>query len=340
MTGTTGPRVVLMCLLGLCCGCGRSGRKVVVYTALDRNFSEPIFKQFEAETGIRVLPKYDTESTKTVGLVHAIIAEAAHPRCDVFWNNEIVNTVRLKDRGLLQACRPPNAALYPEGARDPDNTWFGFAARARVIIVNTDLVNAQDMPAGIRDLAAPRFRGRTGIAKPLFGTTASHVACLFALLGPERAKELLLSLKIGGISVESGNKSCAVAVASGRLAAGLTDTDDAMIEIRRGAPVKMVFPDARPGEMGTLLIPNTVALIKNAPHPREGRELIDYLLSPEVEERLARSASAQIPMHRGYGGTHPLGELPENRMEADFNEAATVFEHAAAWVRKVFLAPD
>ena len=78
---------------------------VVVYTALDEQFSRPIFEQFTAETGIRVLAKYDTESTKSVGLTQALLAERARPRCDVFWNNEIVNTLRLATQQFVAGLR-------------------------------------------------------------------------------------------------------------------------------------------------------------------------------------------------------------------------------------------
>ncbi|MEX0613127.1 MAG: iron transporter, partial [Pirellulales bacterium] len=83
--------VVLLsvCLAGAV-GCGKDDPlEVVVYTALDQDFSEPIFDDFARETGIVVRPKFDTESTKTVGLAQAILAERERPRCDVFWNNEI-----------------------------------------------------------------------------------------------------------------------------------------------------------------------------------------------------------------------------------------------------------
>ena len=320
-------------------GCGRPTDEVVVYTALDRNFSEPLFERFTEETGIRVLPKYDTEATKTIGLVNAIMAESSRPRCDVFWNNEIVNTVRLKKRDLLEPVAPRNAQFYPEAFRADDDTWFGFAARARVIIVNTNAMGQSDLPKNVFDLADGRFRGRIGIAKPLFGTTASHVACLFAHMGPERAKGELLRLKESKISIESGNKACAVNVARGRLVAAVTDTDDAVVEMRRGAHVQIVFPDSDAGAMGTLLIPNTLSLIRGGPHPEAGRKLINYLLSPAVEQLLADGESAQIPLNRSYAGNHPLAPLPEHTMPVDFELAAELFDEAAQWIRDVFLEP-
>ena len=128
----------LLTILITAIGCWTSSpRQVVVYTALDREFSEPIFRDFTDQTGIIVLPKYDTESTKTVGLTNGIIAEKARPRCDVFWNNEILNTLRLEQLGLIQAYVSPHANDFPENFRSEQGNWYGFAARARVLIVNT-----------------------------------------------------------------------------------------------------------------------------------------------------------------------------------------------------------
>jgi iron(III) transport system substrate-binding protein len=333
-----------LALLVPLCGCGQGPstpkEEVVIYTALDRQFSEPILEDFEAQTGIRARAVYDTESTKTVGLVNRIIAEANRPRCDVFWNNEILNTLRLKQKGLLQACESARALNYPEQFRDAEGQWFGFAARARVIIVNTERVPEDQRPTSIRDFADPRWRGQVGLAKPLFGTTASHVACLFAKLGADEARALLESFKANDVKIVAGNKTCAEMVGTGQLAFGLTDTDDAIIEVEAGRPVAIVFPDQGEGEMGTPLLPNTLALVKGCPNPQAGAKLIDYLLSPAVEERLAAGPSAQIPLHAKVGGRSRVAMLSELRpMAVDFERAAERFAESAAWVEEVFLAP-
>ncbi len=205
-------------------GCGPKPAEVVVYTALDRGFSEPILREFERQTGIKCRAKYDTEADKTIGLVNTIRFEKGRPRGDVFWNNEIVNTLRLKDEGLLAPYRPQAATNFPATFRDSEDCWTGFAARARVFLVNTNLVKEGEEPKSIYDMADPKWEGRVGIAKPLAGTTASHAACLFATLGEKRAKEFFRSLKRNKVRIETGNKTVAVNVAAGRLAFGLTDT--------------------------------------------------------------------------------------------------------------------
>ncbi len=314
--------------------------EVVVYTALDRQFSESILSDFTARTGIRVDAVYDTESTKTVGLANRIRAEANRPRCDVFWNNEILNTLRLKDEGLLQPCDPANGQAYPQRYRDSEGYWYGFAARARVLIVNTDLVKPAQYPASVSALGDPTWRGRTAIAKPLFGTTASHVACLFAMLGEQKAAELLTALRANDVQIVAGNKACAELVGAGRLAFALTDTDDAIAERDAGRPVRIVFPDAGAGEVGTLLLPNTLALVRDCPHPEAGRRLVDYLLSPEVEGRLAAGPAAQVPLHPAAARPSRVGGLETMRpMAVDFTQAARAFSAASKYVEERFLAP-
>jgi iron(III) transport system substrate-binding protein len=306
---------------------------VVVYSALDREFSEPILKAYGQTSGVRVLPKFDVESTKTVGLTNLIIVEADRPRCDLFWNNEILNTLRLKEKGLLAPFRPSHASDLPETFRAKDGTWYGFAARARILIVNTKLVAEADRPKGIRDLLDPKWKGKIGIAKPLFGTTATHAACLFAAWGDEKAKRYFWDLKANGVHVLSGNKQVAMAAGSGEIAIGLTDTDDAMGEIDAGSPVSIIYPDREPEGLGTLFIPNTLAIIKGSPHPKEAESLAEHLLSPAIEAALARGPSAQIPLLKSTN-VEARVETPKTvrAMEVDFEAAAKIWDKVAAFL--------
>src|SRR4051812_43676971 len=61
---------------------------VIAYCAQDQVYAEPIFRQFEKQTGIKLRAVYDNEAVKTVGLANRLLAERRHPVCDVFWGNE------------------------------------------------------------------------------------------------------------------------------------------------------------------------------------------------------------------------------------------------------------
>jgi iron(III) transport system substrate-binding protein len=313
------------------------GGEVVVYTSLDQFYSEPILKRFEKETGIIVRPRYDTEATKTTGLFNRLVAERGRPRCDVFWNNEVLRTVTLKRMGLLQPYASPRALDIPETFKDRDGFWTGFAARARVIVFNTDRLTSAAAPHSIFDFAQPRRRRQTAMSFPLFGTMATHGAALFALLGDDKARSFFRSLRDNEIQVLDGNALVVKTVARGELAAGLTDTDDVYSAQLDGKPVAFVVPDQRPGEIGALVIPNTLALVRDCPHPDAGRQLIDFLLDPSVENELAAARSAQIPV-RPDGAPSKTGiDLGRIRlMTFDYEKAAAALETSAPFFQDLF----
>lgn len=315
-------------------------REVVVYAALDQMFSEPLLKQFERETGIRVRAVYDAEAVKTVGLVNRIISEQSNPRCDVFWNNEILRTLLLKRKGLTQPYVSPEAAAFPESMRDPEGHWTGFAARARVIIYNKNLVAEADRPEKIEDMLDARWRGRSTIAKPLFGTTATHAAMLWALWGPERTQTFFNGLRANGVVVAAGNATTRDQVVLGEIPWGLTDSDDASVAMLDGKPVGVAFIEHEDpaGARGIVLIPNSVCLIRNAPNPEAGRRLIDYILSAEVETALSRGPSAQLPLRPGI--TPPPGweEMARRKpLSVQWEEVLDALDPSAKWLDENFV---
>ena len=199
----------LLVFLPFLAGCvSRSESDVVVYSALDEEFSSPILQAFERSNDEQttVIAKFDVESTKTVGLVNQIIAEQKRPNCDVFWNNEIMHTVRLQKLGLLE---PRDWAISPGHPPDliaSDGTWCGFAARARVLVVNTELVSdPQSYPQSVAELADEKWAGNCAMARPLFGTTATHFAVLREVEGEAATLDFLNKIQDNAI-VLSGNK--------------------------------------------------------------------------------------------------------------------------------------
>ncbi|BBO15892.1 iron ABC transporter substrate-binding protein [Candidatus Brocadia pituitae] len=270
------------------------GGEVIVYTSEDKVFSEPILQQFEKKTGIKVRAIYDTEETKSAGLVNRLIAEKDNPRADVFWSGDPVRPVLLEMRGITTPYISSAAADIPKIYKDEEGHWTGFSARARIILYNTNLVTTEEKPLSLFDLAKPKWRGQVAIANPLFGTTSIHMAVLFITLGDEKAKKFLQDLKANGVKIVSSNGEVKRLVTRGEVIAGLADTDDANVAIREGSPVKIVFPNQQ--DMGTLIMPNMVCLIKNSPNPENGKKLIDFLLNKEVEKSLAWAPCAQMPL--------------------------------------------
>ncbi len=311
----------------------------MVYSALDQEFAEPILNAFERDqkNETRVVPKFDVESTKTVGLVSRIIAEKDAPVCDVFWNNEIMHTVRLQKLGLLEPIDWNVEAGWPADMIASDGTWCGFAARARVLIVNTErIANEEEYPQSVSELADSKWKENCAMARPLFGTTATHFAVLRETNGHDETIDFLNQIRSNAV-VLSGNKQVARAVSSGQVAWGLTDTDDAIIEKEAGLPVEIIFPDQMPDQPGTLRIPNTVAVLKGAPHSVAARRLGNFLIRPDIEDRLAMGESSQLPISRqSKFPPRVLPEEPVRWMRVNFEKAADDWEGWSSKLREIF----
>ncbi|MCU0723727.1 MAG: extracellular solute-binding protein, partial [Planctomycetes bacterium] len=275
---------------------GRKGGKVVLYAAGDSLFTKEIIDAFGKSSDVDVEVAGDTETTRGVGLRLKIEQEKAQPRADVYWNNEIVNTVLLKKKGLLEPYKSPAYEDFPEAFRDPQGYWTAFGARVRIFLVNTNRVKEGEEPKGMDDFLDPKWKGKAGMSRPTGGTTATHAAALYELLGEEKAREFYTKLKENGIVLCNGNGHVKDQVAAGELAWGWTDTNDANVAIRDKKPVKVVYPDQGEGGIGTFLIPHSVGLVKGGPNPKNGKALVDWILSTDTEIKLAKGLSAQLPV--------------------------------------------
>lgn len=262
-------------------------REITIYTAVDQVYSEQIFKEFEEETGIKVNAVYDIESNKTTGLTNKILAEAENPVCDVFWNNEFVQTIELQNAGVLQPYVSPEAADIPDAYKDAEGYWTAFGGRARTLLVNTELLAEEDYPTSIYDLISDKYPGESiAIAYPMFGTTRTQAAALYAALGPEEGRAFFQQIADRGVQIVDGNSVTKDMAVSGQVAIGYTDTDDAKVAVNDGEPVAMVFTDQEEGGLGNLITPNTVCIIKDCEHPDEAKAFVDYIVSLEMEKKL------------------------------------------------------
>jgi len=278
---------------------------LVVYCAHDSVYSEKILNEFKNKTGIEVIVKFDTESTKSLGLLELIKKERDNPRCDVFWNNEILGTMQLKEDDLLEPYKGEGYQRIPYKFKCQDGYWTGFASRMRVFIINNQALDIEPKIIGDElkgDLA------KFAIAKPLYGTTLTHFCCIAKQKGFEGLKKEYSDMLKRNIKVLNGNSAVKDAVAEGGCNLGWTDTDDFFVAKFADKPVDML--PVRLDNNETVCIPNTVSIIKGCKNKEKARKLVDFLLSEECEIMLANSKSRQIP----------LGNVDESRIPAEVSK--------------------
>lgn len=262
---------------------------VTVYAAQDQVFAEPILREFEEETGIKVKAVYDSEAVKTVGLANRLLAEHSHPQCDVFWGNEEMRTRQLAAQNVFRKA----------------NGWASFGYRSRRIVINTNFVSERQAPSrldstnlpaeaalgaptSLLELTNETWRGKVALAFPQFGTTATHFHAMKQLWGEAAWLAWCRALAANKPFIVDGNSVVVKQVARGEAWIGLTDSDDVFAGQREGAPLAML-----PLSEEQLLIPNTVGVIRNAPHPANAERLFQYLQRQEVAEKLVAAKALE-----------------------------------------------
>lgn len=293
-------------LLGvLSCSKSTSREEVVIYAAQDQVYTEPILREFEKETGIKVKAVYDSEAVKTVGLANRLLAERSHPQCDVFWGNEEMRTRQLAAENVFRET----------------NGWAAFGHRSRRIVINTNFVSlaiSENPSPGLRppspretgrgqaegsaaSIAAPTslleltnviWRGKVALAFPQFGTTATHFHALKQLWGEAAWLAWCRALAANKPFIVDGNSVVVKQVGRGEAWIGLTDSDDVFAGQREGLPIAML-----PINDEQLLIPNTVGVIRNAPHQANAQKLFEYLQRREVAEKLVQANALENVTH-------------------------------------------
>lgn len=283
---------------------------VILYCAQDQTYAEPLLKQFEQETGIKVKAVFDSEAVKTVGLANRLLAERSHPQCDVFWGNEELRTRQL-------------AASREGGIFRETNGWTAFGHRSRRVVVNTNLVNPSpafqapsphpmgrgrgegqsgllEAPASLLDLTNSIYHGNVAMAYPQFGTSGAHMNALRQLWGESNWLAWCRALVANETKLVDGNSVVVKLVGRGEAAIGLTDSDDILAGQREGLPVDML-----PLGPELLLIPNTVGVIRSAPHPAAAETLFNWLQKPEVVQRLVDVNALESADKPGAEGLKP-----------------------------------
>lgn len=313
-------------------GCGEK-EEVVVYTAVEQLYCEELFRRFEEETGISVRAVYDTEANKTTGLVNRIISEADKPVCDVFWNNEFIQTIDLQQRGLLDSYVPAGTEDIPDAYKDAEGYWTAFGGRARVMLVNTELTGEEEYPDSVYDFVNGKFEGEElALAYPMFGTTRTQAAALYAQLGEEEARKFFRRIADSGVLIVDGNSVTKDMAAAGQVKVGYTDTDDAKDAVRDGAPVVMIFPDQKEGEMGTLITPSTAALIKGAPHSENAKKLLDFIVSSQTEQFLMEKGFFDVSVRENGN----RGEFRVKGMDLNLKDIYLMLEISSKDMEEIF----
>jgi iron(III) transport system substrate-binding protein len=311
-------RRLLVLLTLLAAGaCRRDARTpVVLYSPHGRDLLTLVEKTYEAEhpdVDVRWLDMGSQE------VYDRIRSEKANPQADVWFGGPNTIFARGARDGLLAADRPSWASAIPAASRAPGDLYFGLYRTPAVIVYNSAAIPEAEAPRDWDDILAPRFAGKVLIRDPLASGTMRAIFGMILMRSIAETgsadRGFAWLKRLDGQTKQYVVNATLLLEMLGRREGLVTlwDLPDVLLEQKRGLPLASVFPSS-----GTPVIDDAVGLVAGAKHPREARELIEWLGSIEAE-RLAAENAFRLPARTDI----PASELPAWAREVESKLVAT-----------------
>ncbi|HEY8497155.1 MAG TPA: ABC transporter substrate-binding protein [Limnochordales bacterium] len=308
-----------------------AAQTLTVYSSVDEENARKILNEFTKATGIQVRFVFLSSGPALARLE----AEQNNPQADVWMGAPSENHVLAKERGLSQPYFSPNAEVLAPQFKDPDGYWVSFYMNPMAVGVNLEWLkrSGAKMPETWEDLLDPVFRNQIQMPTPQSsGTAYNLVASLVLAWGEDKAFDYLKKLNQNVQTYTQSGTAPSRAVAFGEAGIGIQFTP-AFLQLKdEGYPIAVVFP-----KEGVGFEAPAISIVKGAPNLEAAKKLVDWLLTLEAQNSLARLKTYFFPVHPDAvagEGLPPVSEIP--LIEYDAVWAGQVRNHLVnRWVDEV-----
>lgn len=263
--------------------------EVNIYSYRQPYLIEPILKDFEKDTGIKVNFIFADK-----GLVDRVKREGELSPADVLLTVDISRVMEIVDAGLAQ---PINSKVLenniPAQFRDSKNEWFALTTRARAIYTSKERVGKLPEDFTYYDLAKPELKGKVCVRSGKNSYNVSLVASMIANDGEAKAKAFLEGLKANlAQKPQGGDRDQVKAIKEGicDYALGNSYYFGKMLDDEKqrswAEAVYINFPHQK--AQGTHVNISGVAIAKHAPNKENAVKLVEYLSGDKAQQLYAQ----------------------------------------------------
>jgi iron(III) transport system substrate-binding protein len=284
-TGAAGPPAVSAAEWQRVVEAAKKEGEVVFYSSGVSRTEEPLMKEFERQTGIRVqysrpgggevvIRKFQTE------------LEAGRVLADVCGLTDKTLGVHAERQGWSAEMAVPNVAqLVPTlpitSAHIVPTGFFGLP-----IVYNKNLIAEAGAPRSYRDLADPRFKDKLVLGAP---ENAASTTLLIKAWLELYGWEFVQKLKANNTAETRLQTEAIQAVARGEKQVTAVAQAFAYLLLGQKAPLAVVWPAD-----GVVMAEMTMFIARKAPHPSAARVLANHLISADYQ-------AAAFPKVGAYG---------------------------------------
>ena len=253
----------------------KSEGQMALYGTLNTQFAQPLIDKFSARyPGVKV--NYNRQQAEKLSAIMQQEAAAGNMSWDVLDGPEDMFVLWANNK-YVQAYTSPSASSFPNELKDPAGMWVSDRVNPQSLVVNTDLVKADELPTTWTDMVDPRWKGRLAIDD----TNVLLYVAMKDHWGAQKATDYLRGIAANQPRLEASNATIAQLLGAGEfgVAAGIyTDAPHAMQQ--QGAPVKIIGADPVFVQLQLL------GLGAKGAHPNAGKLYISWLLGDDGQTAL------------------------------------------------------
>ena len=255
----------------------KEGGEIEAYAALRTETSMTVWKMFETKYPFLKVKQYKADSDKMLQRL-ATEYRAKKYLVDVLNFGGGFHTQVLIDQGIAGAYLSPETKHYAPAFKDKNGLWTTLYYNPLTIVYNAKALAPNERPKDWFDLLNPKLKGRLALEQE----QVTWYAGMLKRYGAEKAKHYMQALAKLDPRPEQSSRGNAL-LAAGEFAVYVGRGHVAEMFKKKGAPVEWIKnPDP------LVVQPATVQIAKNPPHPNSAKLLIDFMLSEQVAELLAK----------------------------------------------------
>ena len=306
---------------------------LVIYSGRKDKFVKPVIAEFTKQTGIKV----KIHSASSTALINKLNLEGNRTSADLFISNDAGNLQKGSEMNLFTPVSSDVASNIPQNYRASDNSWVGLSARARVLVVNTE-VKGLDFVNSVFDLADARLKNKLAITHSANGSYIAGVTVYMDKAGKDKTASWLKGMKANvGDKVFNKHSKIVKAVASGKKSVGLVNHYYIYRHLAKHpkAPIKLRLPDQGKDGMGVAWNVAGAAIVKHSKNKQAAEKLMRFFVS-EKGQKMFAEVNREYPTSKGLAahkdvpaaGSFKVADVPMEVLGKRRDETLDLIESA------------
>ncbi|MEQ8603615.1 MAG: Fe(3+) ABC transporter substrate-binding protein [Marivibrio sp.] len=283
-----------------------------LYSSRHYDTDERLYSNFEEATGIKI----NRIEGKADQLIERIRTEGANSPADVLLTVDAGRLWRADQLGLFQPVDSDTLeARIPEHLQHPNNHWFGFSQRARIIFYDKERVEPRQV-ATYQSLADPELEGMVCTRSSGNIYMLSLMASMIEHVGPTLAQDWAEGMwNNRAREPEGGDTDQLRGIASGQCAIAVSNTYYFARALRKEvsdlgdeqlAKIGWVFPNQN--STGSHVNISGAGVLANAPNQENAVRFLEYLASEQAQEYFS-AGNDEYPAVPGVGLSDSVAQL-------------------------------